>query len=181
MFFAGKVLHPCNKAENVEPRAAVEGLNFLFVVHVVTVVRPVFRRCTPLFNNAWLQWGHRKRKSSECERSRFWPLPGLICTSLQLLVYMEHSHAAYLSCCPEELIYRGLYWAALPCFVMTDSNACGGKQNLGARITAPKTKLLNFWEMFHQPHPNEKTSESPWCVAAPSLIRVRGFKGHKNR
>lgn len=68
-FFAGKVLHPCNKAENAEPRAAVEGLNFLFVAHVVTVFSPVFRRCAPLFNNAWLQWGHRKRKSSECERS----------------------------------------------------------------------------------------------------------------
>lgn len=84
--------------------------------------------------------GMAKRKSSECERSGFWPLRA----SLQLLGYMEHFHAAYLSCCPEELIYSGLYWAELPRFVMADSSACGGKQNLGAQITAPKTKLLNF-------------------------------------
>ena len=82
------------------------------------------------------------------------------------LVYTEHSYTAHLSCCPEELIYSAIYWAELPCFVMTGfrgEKECGGKQNSALRLQNAKNKTYELSKMFPllTPHPGERTRDSP--------------------
>lgn len=79
-----------------------------------------------------------------------------------------HSYTADLSCCPVELIYSEIYWAELPCFVMTGSGGekeCGGKQNSGAHITEQQKQ--NLWTFQNVPSSAAPPRwKDPRCTAA---------------